>query len=639
MSGETSPRRSLARRTLLLYAHPGAGTGWLLLLAGLVLETLSLPPGPAPVLVLAADVPFLWLAGGAANGRWRRWTLLYALLHFGLALRWLGEVHPAEVLGAAVVLAPVLFLAAALLRVAVRRGAPYLVAVPSVLVLEELLRTVWFGGMPWPSRSLAFAELPARLGDPLLASTAYVGGYGLVFLAAASGAALAALRPAWALPRRVVPPAAPSRAAWAGLLLPALVLAALLGLGALRRADVAGRLASGEILDSGGARLVAAQGAIPQDLKHADASDAPMRIYQTHLGLTRDALDAEARAGHRVLAVLWPETMIPWIFLTSELAHRFPDEWENVLRILSHLRALADDPADVPRLLLGAIWQYRRDDERHARVTSYGTHDSLLVIDAAKIPPTGAEPPPPPPPGAPYPWILARHDKVVLVPGGEYTPLGELFPPLRWFRNLVAVIPELDPGAPDQAPFVLAEIPSPAGPRAVHAGTVICFELLFPATCRGWRLRGAEVLLNAANYGWFGPTGFRAQIRAAAALRAAETGLTVVMAGNTGPTAFWDPLGRRYGLFTDERGRTLPAGGDETTFEPGWAAGRVRADPRPTLYARLGDLPWVLLGLGLPLLGIVSWHVRDRSRTMTSRPAGGGSHPGGEAARPEGENL
>src|SRR5207244_1074312 len=107
--------------------------------------------------------------------------------------------------------------------------------------------------------------------------------------------------------------------------------------------------------------------------------------------------------------------------------------------------------------------------------------------------------------------------------------------------------PEITPGASDQPPFLLTMAP-PAKPglenRKVLAGTVICFEIAFPARCRAWRREGATVLLNAGNYGWFGDTGMPAQILALGRLRALELNVTVAIAGNTGPSAIIDPAGR-----------------------------------------------------------------------------------------------
>ena len=164
-------------------------------------------------------------------------------------------------------------------------------------------------------------------------------------------------------------------------------------------------------------------------------------------------------------------------------------------------------------------------------------------------------------------------------------------------------------------------------------GTVICFELLFPSACRDWRTKGAVVLLNPANYGSFGPTGFRPQIRAAAALRAAETATTVVVAGNTGPTSFWGPTGRPYGrLRPPAPAGTAAENADDDTFREGWARESVLVDPRPAPYVRWGDAPWfalLVLALGAALLPGVRGGDHG---TMVSREPG-------ESGSKQGENL
>jgi apolipoprotein N-acyltransferase len=145
------------------------------------------------------------------------------------------------------------------------------------------------------------------------------------------------------------------------------------------------------------------------------------------------------------------------------------------------------------------------------------------------------------------------------------------------------------------------------------------------------------VLFNTANYGWFGPTAFRAQIRAVTALRAAELGQTVVMAGNTGPTAFFDPVGAVYGDFQpqalDAEGH-LPAEGvggpppappgppasDATTFQTGFTLDHLYADDTFTLYAEWGDFPWYSLA-GLLLLGTLLASRRRREPPTTTSAA------------------
>ena len=598
------------------------GVALALVALGALLDWLGIPPGPLPVAVLVADVPFLLLALHARG--WKRWAYLYGFVHFAFALRWMGEVHPAQIVGTGLVLGLVYLLAALALRFLVRRRVPLLLAAPAVLVGEELLRTVWFGGMPWPSRSLSFVAFPS--GEALVASSAYLGAYALVFLAALTGAAFLVLV-------RAIGARQPARAAFA-VALPAACFALLVAGGRARLADHERRLEAGEIVVTSDAPLLAVQGNIPQSLKHSDRPGERMAMLNVHLRLTREGMAEAEREGRGVLAVLWPETMIPWEFVDSALAHRFPDVWENELRIVQNVSSTVAGLPDPPPFLLGVVFQFRRGDERHATLGAYGTHDSLLLVHPAKVPSPREAPAAPPPPGTPPPWVGGRHDKTVLVPGGEYTPLGEVLVPLRWFRSLVSVIPELDPGSGDAPPFELVTNRlRHDGDTIVPMGTVICFELLFPSACRSWRARGAQVLLNAANYGWFGPTGFRAQIRAAAALRAAETATTVVVAGNTGPTSFWGPTGRPYGrLRPPPAGTDAPRTPDDDTFREGWSLEPVVLDPRATPYVRWGDAPWFALVVWAFAAALLLARRDRRHGTMAPREPG---EPGSE----QGENL
>ena len=130
-------------------------------------------------------------------------------------------------------------------------------------------------------------------------------------------------------------------------------------------------------------------------------------------------------------------------------------------------------------------------------------------------------------------------------------------------------------------------------------GVLICYEDVFPALARRFRRRGAQVLMNMSDEGWYGRRGERRQHLPMAAFRAVETRTTVVRAANTGISCFIDPCGRVYagvGWEADGRG---PARDVE-----GAAAAHVMLSDVTTPYVLLGDaFAWLcLIAAGLALL-------------------------------------
>ena len=99
-------------------------------------------------------------------------------------------------------------------------------------------------------------------------------------------------------------------------------------------------------------------------------------------------------------------------------------------------------------------------------------------------------------------------------------------------------------------------------------------------------------LLNVTNDAWFGNTPGPHQHFAQSRLRAIEEGLPLVRAANNGISAVVDPLGRVV--------RSLPLGTDGVID-----SNLPRAIP-PTIYARLGDVPVLLLVIVFALLAAKS---------------------------------
>ncbi|RID91982.1 apolipoprotein N-acyltransferase [Gemmobacter lutimaris] len=178
-------------------------------------------------------------------------------------------------------------------------------------------------------------------------------------------------------------------------------------------------------------------------------------------------------------------------------------------------------------------------------------------------------------------YQIAIYDKAHLVPFGEYLPFGDLAWRLFGISAFAA-----------RQGYGYAAGP---GPRVLDLGRLgkalplICYEAVFPAEVNaaperpGW-------LLQITNDAWFGTLTGPFQHAAQARLRAVEQGLPLVRVANTGVTQMVDAKGRvtaelRFG-------------------SPGYLDAALPAALPPTLFARYGALPFLLLlgGLGLALL-------------------------------------
>jgi apolipoprotein N-acyltransferase len=129
--------------------------------------------------------------------------------------------------------------------------------------------------------------------------------------------------------------------------------------------------------------------------------------------------------------------------------------------------------------------------------------------------------------------ITGRYDKVHLVPFGEYMPFGRFFP---FMTKLVHGVGDFSSGS--------GVIPIRPDWDLPVLGPLICFEMIFPGLATSHLEAGAQVLTVLTNDGWFGNTPGPYQHLAFAAWRAAETGLPLVRAANTGISAVFDVRGR-----------------------------------------------------------------------------------------------
>jgi apolipoprotein N-acyltransferase len=293
--------------------------------------------------------------------------------------------------------------------------------------------------------------------------------------------------------------------------------------------------------ETGRIRVGLVQASILQDDKW-NAARAGENVAR-HLELTHSAADRGARL------VVWPESSLPFDL------DRSPAFAEG-LRTLVRRRELY--------LLFG------NDDRDDA-----GASERRVWVGAKLLTPAGE--------------LAYRYHKIQLVPFGEYVPLNALLTlGGRVNAKLVKQVADFTPGTE----------PSVAPVDGHVLGTFICYEAIFPRLVRRFVSRGAELLVNITNDGWYGRTSAPYQHFAMARFRAVENGRTLVRAANTGITAV-----------VDARGRVVAR---TRLFERTALVEDVPLISARTFYSRYGDVfAWACLGVALTLTGGT---VRTRRR-------------------------
>ncbi len=124
-----------------------------------------------------------------------------------------------------------------------------------------------------------------------------------------------------------------------------------------------------------------------------------------------------------------------------------------------------------------------------------------------------------------------RYDKIHLVPWGEYIPFKNFF---FFASKLTAGVGDMDRGT-DRTVFRTAG-------RAY--GIFICYESIFGDEVRQFVNKGAEVLVNISDDGWYGDTSAAWQHLNMVRMRAIENHRWILRSTNTGVTAAIDPYGR-----------------------------------------------------------------------------------------------
>ncbi|MHB8541554.1 MAG: apolipoprotein N-acyltransferase [Candidatus Acidiferrales bacterium] len=179
---------------------------------------------------------------------------------------------------------------------------------------------------------------------------------------------------------------------------------------------------------------------------------------------------------------------------------------------------------------------------------------------------------------------IFTYDKIHLVPFGEYVPLRRW---LTFAKSLTAGISDFTPGRT----YGVGNLPD--GRFSVF----ICYESVFSAQVRRFADRGAQLLVNISNDGWFGRSSAAAQSLMMARVRAVENRRWLLRDTNTGFTVDVDPYGRIVA-------RLVPFTRAELD-----APYSFRSDLTP--YTRFGDwLAWLCVIATIALLILRVTHRR-----------------------------
>ncbi|MBA3831604.1 MAG: apolipoprotein N-acyltransferase [Chthoniobacterales bacterium] len=269
-------------------------------------------------------------------------------------------------------------------------------------------------------------------------------------------------------------------------------------------------------------RIAAVQANVPREEKFSQQFQG--KTFFQFARLTRLALATKPPPD----LIIWPESSMPGPVLEDESNHRF------VMNVAGSMKS---------DLLLGSI----DEDEQ-------GAYNAALLI----------------PGGVGKPQV---YRKLHLVPFGEYVPGRHAVP------FIAQVVGNQVPGdfarGKEAVVFRLT--------NGMLVAPLICFEDTLGELTREFVLRGAGLLANVTNDGWFLRSAGAEQHVNNAIFRCVESRRPMARAANTGVTCFVNQFGRVAQVLRDARGSTFTEGVLTGTVE-------VPTSQRLTFYTRHGEL-------------------------------------------------
>ena len=270
-------------------------------------------------------------------------------------------------------------------------------------------------------------------------------------------------------------------------------------------------------------RVAAVQANVPREEKFTRQFE--QKTFDQFTRLTRLALATKPPPE----LIIWPESSMPGPVLVDEENYRFVTELAASIKT---------------DLLLGSIDQDKKGDYNAAMLVSEG---------GAKI---------------------QLYRKLHLVPFGEYVPGRHTVP------FIAQVVGDQVPGdfAVGKEAVVLR-----LTNRDVRVAPLICFEDTLGELVDRFVLRGANLLANVTNDGWFLRSAGSEQHLANAIFRCVETRRPLVRAANTGVTCFVNEFGRVTQVLVDSNGSSFTEGVLTGTVD-------IPITRQLTFYTRHGDV-------------------------------------------------
>jgi apolipoprotein N-acyltransferase len=519
-------------------------------LAGAALLWAALPPWDLGPLAFVAPLAWVMLVRREELPGRRPYLALYGVgfLFWLAALHWLRLPHPATALGwfgVAIYFGCYLPLFVGLTRVAVHRlRVPVVLAAPVVWTGLELARGHLLTGM-----TMASLGHTQHGWITLIQISDLAGAYGVGFLVMLATACLA----------RMLPVEGKPWAAWP--LLPAgVAMAATLAYGLWRTSvePTEPRL-----------RVALIQGSIDTVLDPEPG--VYNEVWRQYAGLSREAVKRYPNLD----LLVWPESTFPDYLITYTPDAQPPPDLQCSEAEFHERLALAADATQQ------SLARLARDLDVHLLLGipthHYGQERVRRFNSAAFVAPDGR--------------VLARYDKTHLVLFGEYVPFADWLP---WIAPLTPLPVSLNEGA-GPVGFEL---------NGVRIAPNICYESVLPHVIRRQvlelRARGEEpdVLVNLTNDGWFWGSSELDMHLICGVFRAVECRKPLLIAANTG-----------FSAWIDGDGRVLKKGPRQDT---GTILAEVRLDRRGSFYLRYGDWPAGLCLLGCGVAGVVGLWGRLR---------------------------